>query len=538
MSDVYSLGALLYELLTGGPPHRFAGRSPTTTQVSEIVGERAPRRPSLAARDPEMRRRLRGDLDTILLCALAQEPERRYRGAGQLADDLRRYLAHEPVEARPDTLPYRARKFLQRNRSLTAAAALLFLALLGGLLATAHQARIATRERHRAERRFGEVRRLANSLLFDLHNAIAEIPGALRARQMLTERAVEYLDSLAAEAGDDLSLRSELAAAYDKIGSLTFNLREARAAHERAVHLAEAVVQAAPENASYRRQLSESYDQLSDVLKIAGDSQGAIALARKSLAILPAGPAFALARAERHAAVAIALLNAGDFRAALEEVEAARALEDSLGGEERESRRRRLGLQLLAAEAHSEAGDFAEALALANAATAAAEALAQEEPGNSRHLRDLWSTRFRRGRIYAAMGQPVEALADLRSAVEYLEGLAAADPNDIGHRRWLGVTYGAIGRALAATGDRAEAERFLEKGRAIAQQLVTDDPQRVEAQLDLVEIERALGELPAATPAHLSHAAQLAETLLAEDPANVRLQTTVAALRAECAPQK
>jgi serine/threonine protein kinase len=173
VSDVYTLGALLYEVLAGRPPHRFAATQPTATEMDRVICDEEPVPPSLAAKEPEMRKALRGDLDTIILRALSKVPARRYSSAATLAHDLRRYLEGRPVRARRDTAGYRARKFLGRNKPLVAAAAVLIAALLGGSATTLWQAR-------RAERRFNDVRKIANSLMFELHDADQRHPWRAR----------------------------------------------------------------------------------------------------------------------------------------------------------------------------------------------------------------------------------------------------------------------------------------------------------------------------------------------------------------------
>jgi serine/threonine protein kinase len=129
-TDVHALGLLLYRLLAG--VHAFARDGATAIETAQAIATEEPARPSLAARDPALRRRLAGDLDTIVLRALAKEPERRYRSVGELAEDLRRFCVGLPVLAHPDSLGYRARKFLRRHRLGAAAAAAVVLALAAG----------------------------------------------------------------------------------------------------------------------------------------------------------------------------------------------------------------------------------------------------------------------------------------------------------------------------------------------------------------------------------------------------------------------
>ncbi len=151
-TDVYALGVLLYEILTEKLPHRRA-RRPLSELASELERETI-ERPSNAARSVAgaRARRLAGDLDNIVVKALAREPERRYPSAAALADDLRRHLEGRPVSARPDTLGYRLGKFARRNRLGVGAAALVVLSLLAGLAGTAWQARRAAENAGRAER--------------------------------------------------------------------------------------------------------------------------------------------------------------------------------------------------------------------------------------------------------------------------------------------------------------------------------------------------------------------------------------------------
>lgn len=184
-SDVYALGALLYEILTGTRPFDLSGLSPAG--IEQAVGHQPPPRPSERVRDPAVRRALQGDLDTILLKTLAKEPWRRYASAGALADDLKRHLERKPVRARPDTWGYRAIRFAQRNRLGVAAGAVVFVTLAAGLAAVSWQAAVAGRERDRAE----EARRRAedvSSLLIGLFEAAR--PDATAGTDTATARAI------------------------------------------------------------------------------------------------------------------------------------------------------------------------------------------------------------------------------------------------------------------------------------------------------------------------------------------------------------
>jgi len=147
-----------------------------------------------------VQRRLRGDLDNIVLKALRKEPERRYTSAEQLAEDIRRHLQGLPVTATTDSVSYRVRKFVRRHQVGVAATVLIVVAISGGVISTVREARIAEANRRRAEARFNDVRKLANSFLFEFDDAIRNLPGSTPARSLVVKRALEYLDGLAGEA--------------------------------------------------------------------------------------------------------------------------------------------------------------------------------------------------------------------------------------------------------------------------------------------------------------------------------------------------
>jgi eukaryotic-like serine/threonine-protein kinase len=233
---VYSQGLVLYELLTGHRAYRFGSHKPH--EIARAVLQTEPEKPSAAMRRSEevtlegpdkvaltpegvsglrgdtpekLQARLAGDLDNILLKAIRKEPGERYASVDQFSEDVRRYLEGLPVLARKSTLGYRCRKYVIRHKVGVGAAALVLLSLLTGLVLTVREARIARANAARAERRFNDVRMLAGSLIFEIHDSIRALPGALAARKLILERAQQYLDNLAPEAKTDPGLLRELA---------------------------------------------------------------------------------------------------------------------------------------------------------------------------------------------------------------------------------------------------------------------------------------------------------------------------------------
>jgi non-specific serine/threonine protein kinase/serine/threonine-protein kinase len=181
-SDVYSLGVILSELISGekGTAHR---------------------------------KRLKGDIENVVVMALRQEPERRYASAGDLGADARRALEGFPVHARPDSVGYRTRRLIARHPIEFALLAAMFFAVCIAAL-------LAFQQYREAQRRFAEVRATANSFLFGIDDALAGLPGTTRARMLVAQRGQQYLDTLASDRSSDMALKRELASAYRKFGDI------------------------------------------------------------------------------------------------------------------------------------------------------------------------------------------------------------------------------------------------------------------------------------------------------------------------------
>ncbi len=216
-TDVYSLGVLLYLLLSGRRPYELAG--PPPLEAMRLVLESEPKPPSAVAA-PEIRPQLRGDLDHIVMKCLRKAPGERYSSAAALAADLEAWLEGRPVSAVPPSLRYRLTRWAKRNRFQAAALAALAVSILAGGIATAWQAREANLARQRAEQRALEIQQFSRSLVFELHGILYKLPGSTEARALLLDRAMKFFDGAVRTAGGDARLLLELAEGYRRLGNV------------------------------------------------------------------------------------------------------------------------------------------------------------------------------------------------------------------------------------------------------------------------------------------------------------------------------
>jgi non-specific serine/threonine protein kinase/serine/threonine-protein kinase len=516
-SDVYSLGVLLYELLTGSRPYRLP--SHTLEEVAHVVCLTQPERPSTAVgsvqsetvattrntRPERLRRRLAGDLDNIVLKALRKEPQRRYASVEQLSEDIRRHLEGLPVTARRDTLTYRAGKFVRRHRVEAAAAALISLSLAAGVATTVWQAHVAQTERARAERRFNDVRRLANSFLFEFHDSIKDLPGATRARELLVKRALEYLDGLSQETRNDADLQSELATAYEKVGDLqgqTLNLNigdtaGALRSYGKALQLREALAEADPAASEKRRALADSYNKLGMLLWQTSERDAALDDCRKAIAIYeqlaaasPRDRDLLKDLAGGHLNVGMILLEQGETDAALRSQQRALALYEQLVASDprdRQARRslsrsyEKLGNVLL------QQGDAVGALEFNRRALALRGALAAEDPANADFKRGVEISHEKIGDMLTRLGDFRGALESYSRELTICQSLADADPANAQLRSELSSPYERLGETFARLGRPRRALAYHRKALAVREELAAADASNVPKRWDVIE---------------------------------------------------
>jgi non-specific serine/threonine protein kinase/serine/threonine-protein kinase len=461
---------------------------------------------------PDQRREIAGDLDTIIAKAMHRSAERRYASAQQLADDIRRHLVGLPVHARPDTVGYRLRKYAQRHRAAFAGAALSFVAISVGLFAAVWQSGVAAAKDREAQKRFMEVRDLANGLLGEVDTALSNVSGATAAREILARKVLHYLDLLARADVRDISLKRDLAVAYERLGEILGgskasnlgNTAGAIDAYRKSVALHEQIAERPLEDFTYLRDRGRALSKYSDLLALTGDHAGALEQERKSLEIrqswLKAEPNN---RAAQRAVGASLQELAGDldrigrFKEALQtrrEVIAIFQQVDASGPPETSVRMalalayKRLGRSLLRMKEANEAQyRFERAVEIERAEVAKNPQAAGARGALAYSLNDL-------GMALGQKGDHRRAIAALRESYGIRQELAAADPND--WRAWnlLAASRFHLGNAIVASSDWRAGVAELRAALALREDLYRRSPANSGALAEVAETYAAMGD--------------------------------------------
>ncbi len=543
-SDIYSLGVILYQLLTGADPYDLDPRSGMS--LEQIICDVEPEPPSSVAakQSNALRRQLKGDLDNIVLMSLRKEPQRRYLTVDYFAEDIRRYLEGLPIAARRDTVGYRAAKFVQRHKASAAAGVLIFLSLIAGLTATAWEARRAHLAQATAERRFNDVRTLASSYLFEVHDAIAKVPGTTAARALVVRRALQYLNSLAKEASTDRGLQLELATAYQKVGDAQgrpgfANLGDRTGAldsYRQALAIRKALVSSGPSDPKLRLDLATNYDRIGDTLLTIGQSGNALASYQEGYALRdallsadPNDPEIRRQFATSCMRIAQALAQTGKLAGAQRIANRGLKIAKDLAASRPKDSiaQRDLFIDYIkTGDLLSAGGDKATALSHYREALPIAVAVESMAEDKTRARRETANVHDKIGNLLTALKQREDALANYQSALRLRTAIAAADPNNAEIQRDLSISHEKIGNILAQSGDEAGALGQYKESLKIDTRLLEDDPDNAQARLDCAsDYEKIGGSLMKAgdLPGALSsddRARELRERVASKDQKN------------------
>ncbi len=485
-TDVYALGVLLYVLLAGQHPVGKGPHSPVEL-MRTIVEIEPPRLSDAPGISDKLGRQLRGDLDTIVARTLKKEPGERYPSVTALAEDLRRYLNNEPIRARPDTLRYRASKFLRRNRLAVAGVTLASAALI--VTAT-----LAVRQAVEARYRFDQVRRMAHTFLFDFHDELDRVPGTTKAKALLISTAREYLDNLAQSAGHDRGLLRELAEAYERLAevqgaSSSANLNHRNEALESRRRAVEIRRRLAGEDPKEDAKLVATWSEVTDNLRNLGRLDEALAAGRQAVEtgeglLRDAPPEVRVKLGDAHVMQGRVLLDLGRLEEAGSEFETGEQLMTAgLAG--------KVSTQLVAtrmdhADTLHALGRLAEAVQVLEQLERDGDRLvAEAEPGaarerafRSRQLTWINLAIIHDNPLEPSLDQPERALVYRAKVRKGWEQLIAADPNNDSARADLAVCDSESAVTLLKI-DPPQAVVMAKRGLALLEELGSarqDDP--------------------------------------------------------------
>ena len=434
-------------------------------------------------------------------------------------EDLRRWLEGLPVKARRDTFPYRSGKFLKRHKAGVAAAALVVLSLVGGILATARQARIAEAEHARAERRLEDVRKLASSFLFEFHDSIRNLPGSTPAREMIVRRALEYLGTLAKESSGDRDLQRDLAEAYEKLadvqglsGSGLGDSTGALASMKAAVQIREGLVASDPADLSDRSLLAKALGGWGSALARSGETAGAVAASRRAVELLeaavaqkPKDPQLLRSVALAHFFLSNRLSSASDNPGCIEEMRKSLALYEGL----RAQLPGDVGLRRAVALCNKYIAsalvdqrrvekDPAAAVEGYRRSLEIEESLVAEDPTNALYKKDLSHSLAGRGQALFKLARRSEATQDYERAITLRKELVAADPKNAGARVALANAYRSLGSEQLVAGDPRAALPNLQRSLPIFAEVRATDAANTRLAIDEAEALKYVGRAHAA----------------------------------------
>ena len=505
-SDVYSLGVILYELLTDRSPYGDVNRAPHA--IMTAVCEQEPPRPSASTPKLSGNNALRGDLDSIILRALRKSPAERYASVAQFSDDIGRYLEGRPVQARGDAPLYLAAKFVRRNLIMVLGATIVLCSLIGGLVEVALA-------RGRAERRFSELRQLAHSVMFNYADAIDSLPGSTPVRAQMVTDALTYLDNLSKEA-DTPQLQREIVDAYTRVSNVQGNEYQnnlgdpagAFATARKAAIAAEKLLRE-DRTTPALNSAAEAFSTFGDLLFSTGDLAATDHAYQRAISLREEIAEKSPHNTDNSLALVICLKHMGDLYGGYGWANLGKTAESLAYYQESNALAAKLVAQfpgnIDAAKASYKAlmslSSSETTMGMRNdAAKDLSETLRQidkvrgELPGDTHVDLELANAEGRFGQMLLDDRNPAGAIPHLSHAVDLMRNLLDSDPRNAVYRRREAIMQSQWAAALRGSGRISEALTHNERALNLAHALSHDAPGSVEYSSDVGVIERNFAE--------------------------------------------
>ncbi|HVK83321.1 MAG TPA: serine/threonine-protein kinase [Kofleriaceae bacterium] len=548
-ADVFALGAMLYHLLAGVPPYN--ARTATDVIAAAALGRVVP----LVEREQGAP----ADLVAIVERAMAQDPARRYPHAGELADELRRFLTGQLVTAHRYTAVQRLKRFIRKHRAAVtiASLSLVTFAVLGTLAIRqiVHERDAATRERRIADARRVAAEQLIDTMLSDVKDRLTAI-GRLDVMANLGGEIRTYYDTLSAipggmpeDDGDRMALAVDIVGIAEReSGQLDQALATWTAARDRLV--AAVGADRSPRTRLRRRMIARFDFEIGTVHQQRGRAAQAIAAytaAKKGYDALsaeaPTDRMILMQKADTHDRLGDLLRNEGKIDAAFEEYSAARHEREHLGGRARRLRSRVLALStshMKLGSVYLARGESGKALEAFRAALRLRESLLESQPDNVELQERVLDCQDQIALVQRQLGDDKSAIQTYREAVPVLDALARRDPTNATWKRQRGNLLSNLGFALLDTGEFTTGLAQLELAEQLQQELVQRDGKAL-WQGDLARtLARAadgrmyLGELDKAL-AQYKQSLAIRERMSADDPRSAPFRRSVAWAHAKLA---